>query len=68
MHIKVIIYTYMNKYGREDSERFSTLQDALKVIARDFNNGFKTPLSLRENTQFYQQQELLRLCHQFKLL
>ena len=62
------IYTYLNRYGYEQVERFRSLKEALVVVARHHEQNQNIPLSLRGGREVYQQQELLLLCHKYKLL
>lgn len=61
-------YTYLNQYGYEQTEKFKTLKEALIYIARNYERGWKTPITLRGMGVFYQQQDILLLCHKYKLL
>lgn len=61
-------YTYLNRYGFEQSETFKTLKEALKVIARHHEQNQNIPLILRGGREVYQQQDLLLLCHKYQLL
>lgn len=61
-------YTYLNRYGYEQSENFKTLRDALIRVARHHEQNQNIPLVLRGGREVYRQQEILLLCHKYNLL
>ena len=61
-------YTYLNRYGYEQSESYKTLKEALISIARSYEENIKTPLILRGGREVYHQQDILLLCHKYNLI